>query len=145
VCGIVGGIGIGESHLEKALQEIAHRGPDANGIYSSANCEVMIGHVRLSIIDLNAAANQPMICQRTGNVIAFNGEIYNFRAVRKELEKNGWVFRTRSDTEVLLAAYGEWDTDCLKHLNGMFAFAIYDPARRRIFIARDRIGKKPLY
>lgn len=145
MCGIVGGIGIGKSCLEKALQKIAHRGPDANGIYISANYEVMIGHVRLSIIDLNAAANQPMICQRTGNVIAFNGEIYNFRAVRKVLEKNGWVFKTRSDTEVLLAAYGEWGADCLRHLNGMFAFAIYDPARRRIFIARDRIGKKPLY
>lgn len=145
MCGIVGGIALEQNRLEQALQKIAHRGPDAQGIYSSTDRRVLLGHVRLSIIDLNPAANQPMVCHRTGNVITFNGEIYNYRAVRRELEKNGWEFRTRSDTEVLLAAYGAWGTDCLKHLNGMFAFAIYDPTRGLLFLARDRIGKKPLY
>lgn len=145
MCGIVGGTALEQNLLEKALQQIAHRGPDAQGSYSSADGELRFGHVRLSIIDLNAASNQPMVCWRTGNVITFNGEIYNYRSVKQELEQIGWEFRTRSDTEVLLAAYGAWGTDCLKHLNGMFAFAIYDPARRQIFLARDRIGKKPLY
>lgn len=145
MCGIVGGIALTQSRLDKALQKIAHRGPDARGIYSGMDGEVLLGHVRLSIIDLNPIANQPMVCRRTGNVITLNGEIYNFRAVRRKLEKNGWEFRTSSDTEVLLAAYGEWGTDCLKHLNGMYAFAIYDPARQQVFLARDRIGKKPLY
>ena len=145
MCGIVGGIAIEQSRIGRALQKMAHRGPDAQGIWSCAEEDVVLGHVRLSIIDLTTTANQPMICRRTGNVITFNGEIYNFRSVRQKLEKSGWEFRTRSDTEVLLAAYGEWGADCLKHLNGMFAFAIYDPVRRQFFLARDRIGKKPLY
>lgn len=145
MCGIVGGIALEQGRLEKALQKIHHRGPDARGIHASARGEVLLGHVRLSILDLSSAANQPMVCRRTGNVITFNGEIYNFRAVRRELEKIGWQFRTRSDTEVLLAAYGAWGTDCLKQLNGMFAFVIHDAAQKRIFLARDRIGKKPLY
>ena len=104
-----------------------------------------MGHVRLAIIDLNEHANQPMICHKTGNILVFNGEIYNFRAIRQELEKLGWIFRTHSDTEVLLTAYNQWGTACLQHLNGMFAFALYDVAHKRIFLARDRVGKKPLY
>jgi asparagine synthase (glutamine-hydrolysing) len=122
-----------------------HRGPDASGIWIDGGGRVGFGHARLSIIDLDPAANQPMVCGKTGNVVSFNGEIYNYRAVRTELMRLGWQFRTRSDTEVLLAAYGEWGTACLQRLNGMFAFSIFDSHASTIFLARDRVGKKPLY
>ena len=145
MCGIAGGIGIDRSALTAALDAIGHRGPDARGTWFSGDGGVALGHVRLSIIDLDPRSNQPMVCPRTGNVLVFNGEIYNFQGIRRELEALGWEFRTRSDTEVILAAYGQWGAGCLGRFNGMFAFAIYEPALRRFFLARDRVGKKPLY
>jgi asparagine synthase (glutamine-hydrolysing) len=145
MCGIAGGTRILCENMQPALNVIRHRGPDAQGIWFDDDGRVGLGFVRLAIIDLAARANQPMVCPKTGNVLVFNGEIYNFRAVRQELSALGWEFRTTSDTEVLLAAYGEWQQDCLKRLNGMFAFALYDPRSRRIFLGRDRVGKKPLY
>ncbi|MEN8221292.1 MAG: asparagine synthase (glutamine-hydrolyzing) [Pseudomonadota bacterium] len=145
MCGIVGGTNVLPQYLESAIRKIHHRGPDASGLLFLNEGHVGMGHVRLAIIDLDDRAKQPMVCSRTGNVLTFNGEIYNYRAIRQTLVKLGWEFRTHSDTEVLLAAYGQWGMDCLKHFNGMFAFAIYDPSRKRIFLARDRVGKKPLY
>src|SRR5712691_3520373 len=144
MCGVVGGERVTRESVERALESIGHRGPDARGIWIE-DAGVGLGHARLAIIDLDSSANQPMVCPRTGSVISFNGEIYNFRALRGELERAGWSFRTRSDTEVLLAAYGEWGVKCLSRLNGMFALVIYDPRHRQILLARDRVGKKPIY
>lgn len=119
-----------------------HRGPDGAGVWTAPG--VGLGHRRLSIIDL-AGSPQPMHTADGRAVIVFNGEIYNFRELRKELADAGAVFRTDGDTEVILAAWQRWGPDCLKHLNGMFAFAIYDVAERTLFLARDRLGIKPLY
>lgn len=121
-----------------------HRGPDASGTWVSADDRVAFGHRRLSILDLSPGANQPMTGPG-GTVIAFNGEIYNFRDLRRELETLGRRFSTQSDTEVILAAYAEWGEACVQRFNGMWAFALYDPARRRLFLSRDRMGVKPLY
>lgn len=143
MCGILGST-VASPLLQGALQLLGHRGPDAQAIWCAPS-GVSLGHTRLSIIDLDASANQPMSCARTGNVIVFNGEIYNYRGLRHELEALGWVFRTRSDTEVLLASYGQWGTDCFERLQGMFGLAIFDQSTRRVVLARDRMGKKPLY
>ena len=145
MCGIAGGTQVTEAGMTAALGLLKHRGPDAQCAWHERGVEIAFGHTRLAIIDLNTAANQPMVCPRTGNVLVFNGEIYNFRVLRQELIGLGWEFRTRSDTEVLLAAYGQWGTDCLARCNGMFAFVLYDARGRRLFAARDRAGKKPLY
>ena len=130
------------ARLEGVLAGIAHRGPNATGRWRN-QCAAL-GHARLSILDLDERAGQPMHDAKTGNVIVFNGEIYNFRALRAELEKRGETFRTTGDTEVLLAMYHIHGQDCLKHLRGMFAFAIWDEARQELFMARDPLGKKPL-
>jgi asparagine synthase (glutamine-hydrolysing) len=106
---------------------------------------VGLGHRRLAILDLSPAGRQPMADVAGELQIVFNGEIYNFREVRGELEPRGHRFRSQTDTEVILAAYREWGTDCLSRLNGMFAFALYDAPRRQLFLARDRAGEKPLY
>jgi asparagine synthase (glutamine-hydrolysing) len=121
-----------------------HRGPDASVTWVSADGRIGFGHRRLSILDLSTDANQPMTGPG-GTVIVFNGEIYNFRALRTELEACGRRFATQSDTEVILAAYAEWGEGCVTRFNGMWAFALYDPARRRLFFSRDRMGMKPLY
>jgi asparagine synthase (glutamine-hydrolysing) len=121
----------------------AHRGPDARGVWSDGLCA--LGHRRLSIIDLSEAGRQPMSNARGDIQITFNGEIYNFQQLRRELEGLGHCFRTRTDTEVIIYAYEQWGTGCLAKLRGMFAFGIWDRRRRRIFLARDRVGKKPLF
>jgi asparagine synthase (glutamine-hydrolysing) len=121
-----------------------HRGPDASGVWTSADGRIGLGHRRLSILDLSPQANQPMTGD-DGVVIVFNGEIYNFRELRAELTAAGRTFRTQSDTEVILAAYAEWGERCVERMNGMWAFALYDPARRRVMFSRDRLGMKPLY
>jgi len=106
--------------------------------------EVGLGHRRLSIIDLTSAAHQPM-CNENGSIwIVYNGEIYNFQDLRERLEQDGHLFKSNSDTEVILHAYEEWDIECLRHFRGMFAFAIWDSNLQRLFLARDRLGKKPL-
>ncbi|HEU5239040.1 MAG TPA: asparagine synthase (glutamine-hydrolyzing) [Pyrinomonadaceae bacterium] len=122
-----------------------HRGPDDKGEWWAADGRVGFGHRRLAIIDLSAAGHQPMHFNVGDLSITFNGEIYNFEDLRAELADHGAVFRSRSDTEVILAAYREWGTDCLARLNGMFAFALYDAHREQLFIARDRAGEKPLF
>lgn len=124
---------------------LRHRGPDDAGEWWSADGRVGLGHRRLSIIDLSSAGHQPMK-DFTGELfIVFNGEIYNYSDLRLELKEKGHLFRSQSDTEVILAAYNEWGTDCLSHLNGMLAFALYDCRRRQLFLARDRAGEKPLF
>jgi asparagine synthase (glutamine-hydrolysing) len=122
---------------------IAHRGPDGQGVWVDGG--VGFGHRRLAIIDLSAGGRQPMATADGGVHITFNGEIYNFQELRRELEAKGHLFQSRSDTEVLLAAYREYGVDCLAKLRGMFAFALWDTARQRLFLARDRAGKKPLH
>jgi len=124
-------------------ERIAHRGPDGSRIVVRDH-RVGLAHRRLAIIDLSDAAAQPMRSP-SGAEIVYNGEIYNYIELRTELKALGVNFQTESDTEVLLAAYDEWGTACLEHLNGMFAFALYDPRRRMLFAARDRFGEKPFY
>jgi asparagine synthase (glutamine-hydrolysing) len=120
-----------------------HRGPDGSGVWTAAG--IGLGHRRLSIIDLSDAAAQPMLTPDGAVAISYNGEIYNFRELRAELEDRGHRFRTESDTEVILAAWRQWGPDCLSRLNGMFAFALYDQAQDSLFLARDRLGVKPLF
>jgi asparagine synthase (glutamine-hydrolysing) len=124
---------------------LAHRGPDAAGVWMSDDCRVGLAHRRLSIIDLSELGHQPM-ADATGDCrVVFNGEIYNYRELRGELEGRGERFRSASDTEVLLTAYRVWGLDCLTRLNGMFAFALWDRAARHLVLARDRAGEKPLF
>src|SRR5437870_4259524 len=125
----------------RALDTIAHRGPDAAGEWRER--DVFLGHRRLSIIDL-ATGDQPMESSDGRYVIVFNGEIYNFLELRDQLLGEGAVFRTRSDTEVILEGYRRWGTNVVKHLNGMFAFIIWDRLHSSAFGARDRVGIKPL-
>jgi asparagine synthase (glutamine-hydrolysing) len=131
------------ARVEAMTAILAHRGPDGGGIWTAPG--IGLGHRRLSIIDLSDAAAQPMLANDGQLAISYNGEIYNFREVRAELEAKGHRFRTESDTEVILAAWLQWGPDCLSRLNGMFAFALYDAARDALFVARDRLGVKPLF
>lgn len=127
----------------KAMTDVlAHRGPDGSGVWTASG--VGFGHRRLSIIDLSGGA-QPMLTPDDKVAITYNGEIYNFREVRAELLAKGHAFRTESDTEVILAAWKEWGPDCLPRLHGMFAFALHDAATDTLFLARDRLGVKPLH
>lgn len=122
-----------------------HRGPDSSGLWISKNASVGLAHRRLSIVDLSQAAHQPM-SNEDGNIwITFNGEIYNHASLRLELERLGHRYRSHSDTESILHAYEEWGLDAVHHLDGMFAFAIWDESRKQLWLARDRMGKKPLY
>lgn len=124
---------------------MSHRGPDDAGEWWSADGRVGLAHRRLSIIDLSPAGHQPMCDQSAALRIVFNGEIYNHGELRAQLIANGAIFRSNSDTEVILAAFRKWGPDCLSRLNGMFALAIYDAANQYIFMARDRAGEKPLF
>jgi asparagine synthase (glutamine-hydrolysing) len=148
MCGIAGFLtnnfdSLNEQHLVNMGNAIAHRGPDANGEYLDEH--IGLCHRRLSILDLSVAGNQPMYSDDRNAVIVFNGEIYNFLDIRKSLEDEGTTFKSGTDTEVIIKLYEKHGIDCLKHLNGMFAFALWDKVQRRLFIARDRLGKKPLY
>ncbi len=149
MCGIIGIASQnpvdGRGWLAIGRDAMRHRGPDDAGEWWSADGCVGLGHRRLSIIDLSSAGHQPMQDASGELRIVFNGEIYNFTDLRSELATMGHVFRSHSDTEVILAAYREWGTDCLAHLNGMFAFALFDGRTRQIFMARDRAGEKPLF
>jgi asparagine synthase (glutamine-hydrolysing) len=131
--------------LATGIAEMAHRGPDDSGIWWSDDGRVGLAHRRLAIVDLSPAGHQPMLDEARGLAITYNGEIYNFRELRAELEQKGYGFRSSSDTEVLLAAYDAWGTDCLARINGMFAFALHDARRGSLFLARDRAGEKPLF
>lgn len=149
MCGIFGVISarpVGERDwLQAAGQAIAHRGPDGEGTWWDATGRVGFGHRRLAIVDLSPLGAQPMQIDDGALTVVLNGEIYNHAALRVELEALGHRFRSHSDTEVLLAAYREWGEGALRRLNGMFAFALYDGARERVLLARDRAGEKPLF
>jgi asparagine synthase (glutamine-hydrolysing) len=128
----------------KAMSDVlAHRGPDGSGVWTAPG--IGLGHRRLAIIDLSEAAAQPMLSADGRLAISYNGEIYNFREVRAELEAKGHLFATESDTEVILAAWRQWGAGSLERLNGMFAFALYDAGEDMLFLARDRLGVKPLF
>ena len=149
MCGIVG---IGStapesdrSWLEKGRDSMTHRGPDDAGEWWSLDGRVGLAHRRLSIVDLSSLGNQPMHLPERGLAIVFNGEIYNHIALRENLTSLGYAFRSHCDTEVLLAAYAAWGESCLKRINGMFAFALYDEPEQKLFLARDRAGEKPLF
>ena len=147
MCGIVGlyNFPADPEILPRMLKSIAHRGPDADGVYASnaAPAKVALGHRRLSIIDLSAEANQPF--EKDGLVLVYNGEIYNYAALKRELEAEGVGFRTNSDTEVLLEAWRRWGLQGLKRLRGMFAFALFDERTGKLTLARDPFGIKPLF
>ena len=149
MCGIVGYISslptVDRSWLVKARDSMIHRGPDDAGIWWSDDGRVGLAHRRLAIVDLSQHAHQPMHHENFGLSVIFNGEIYNHKELRSVLEAKGHSFRSQSDTEVLLASYHEWGEACLNHLNGMFAFAIYNSLARTLFVARDRAGEKPLF
>src|SRR5271169_4050824 len=127
------------------LGAIGHRGPDDTGTYIDDECGIALGHNRLSIIDLSPGGHQPMVNPDNGDVLTFNGEIYNFRELRCHLEAKGYRFRSQSDTEVLLYAFAAWGSECVHHIRGMFAFAIWRPTKRALFLFRDPMGIKPLY
>jgi asparagine synthase (glutamine-hydrolysing) len=145
VCGILGivGLRIERDRMERMASTMRHRGPDAGGVLELDNGA--LAHRRLSIIDTGAAANQPFVDRHGRAALVFNGEIYNYRELRPQLESHGHIFRTNSDTEVLLASYLQWGEGCVARLNGMFAFAVWDYRNRSLFLARDRFGKKPLF
>ena len=148
MCGIVGALSgsvIEQATVERMRDRLAHRGPDHAGLWQSVDGRICLGHRRLAIIDLDARSNQPMRSHDGRFVVTFNGEIYNYRAIRKELEAEGVQFRTESDTEVLLEAFRHWGADLLDRLSGMFAFALWDTKSHRLFCARDRAGEKPFY
>jgi len=154
MCGIFGIIGLNArvpaGILERATLSLTHRGPDDGGtvtLQDSAREEIEIGlgNRRLAILDLSPHGHQPMRDPATGNVIVYNGEVYNFREIRTRLEREGTVFVSSSDTEVILKAYAHWGERCLDEFRGMFAFAIWDAQRHRLFAARDPMGIKPLY
>lgn len=144
MCGIAGIVGGHPDPAELApmLEAMRHRGPDDEGTWSDTHCA--LGHRRLAIIDLSPGGHQPMLDPTGRLAITFNGEIYNFQELRRQLEGLGHEFHTASDTEVILAAYRQWGADCLRRFQGMFAIALWDAEQRRLFLARDRVGKKPL-
>ncbi|MBT5549379.1 MAG: asparagine synthase (glutamine-hydrolyzing) [Nitrospina sp.] len=147
MCGISGVLSWSQPPDREVLKlmndSLAHRGPDAEGIYIDG--PLGLAHRRLSVIDLTIAANQPLVDITGKYCVVFNGEIYNFKALRHELETTGARFKTQSDTEVLLEAYKKWGHKCLDRFNGMFAFALWDGPQQQLFLARDRLGKKPLF
>ena len=147
MCGICGiysfkGEPVYSDLLERMTSALKHRGPDGAGRYVSGR--VALGHRRLSIIDIEGGA-QPITNEDESLHLIFNGEIYNFVELRDELEKKGHIFKTRSDTEVIIHGYEEWGLECVKRFNGIFAFALWDQTLGRLFLARDHLGVKPLY
>lgn len=148
MCGITGifnrnGAPVSPVILRRMADAIAHRGPDSEGFYTESF--IGFGHRRLAIIDLSAAGHQPMQTRDGQYVLTYNGEVYNYQELRIVLEAEGWQFHSRTDTEVVLAAYAVWGPECVQRFNGMFAFAIWDHSRQSLFLARDRYGIKPLY
>lgn len=148
MCGIVGvwqldGRAIDPIALERMRDVLVHRGPDDAGLWLEGS--VGLGHRRLAIIDLSEAGRMPMSSRDGAVQVVFNGEVYNFRALRSELEEEGHLFRSKTDSEVVLRAYEEWGVDCFDRFNGMFAIAIWDARERRMVLARDPAGQKPLY
>src|ERR1700727_2995955 len=159
MCGIAGAVGslslarsrdgsAGERVAEcvaKVSDALRHRGPDGSGTWCTERREVVFAHRRLAIIDLSEGGAQPMVDAATGCVITYNGEIYNFQELRRELESGGASFLSNSDTEVVLKAFVRWGLDAIPRLRGIFAMAIWDPRSRCVHLVRDQMGIKPLY
>src|SRR2546430_13198464 len=152
MCGITGAYSFGRSDsrittalLEGMSQRLAHRGPDQQGTYLTPDRRLGLGFRRLAIIDLSEAGHQPMANEDGSIRIVFNGEIYNHAEYRASLEAQGHVYRGRSDTETILHLYEEFGLECVHKLRGMFAIALWDQGRSRLWLVRDRIGIKPLY
>lgn len=156
MCGIAGIISkdlkpeLYRTSVQKMTDAIAHRGPDSQGIWNDDHC--FLGHRRLSIIDLSEAGNQPFFSQDGRYVMVYNGELYNYKEIKLELQRaqhgSGqlpYIFKTNTDTEVILASYLRWGTECLHRFNGMFAFALWDKLEQKLLIVRDRLGVKPIY
>ncbi len=148
MCGIVGILNLNDQPIDKNIlknmtDEVSHRGPDGDGYYINKN--IGFGHKRLSIIDLSDNGAQPMKSKDSRFILNYNGELYNFKDLRKDLEKRGYEFFTESDTEVVLRSWEEWGEKCVNKFNGMFAFAIWDNKNNELFLIRDRYGTKPLY
>ena len=148
MCGIAGiidfaGRAVDEGQIERLTESVRHRGPDDGGVHTTGS--IGLGNRRLAVIDLSQAGHQPM-CDASGDIwLTYNGEIYNFKELRRQLGDLGHQFSTGTDTEVILAAYREWGQDCVNYFAGMFAFALWDGATNTLFAARDRLGVKPLY
>lgn len=150
MCGIAGILDIDRNKIDimtmkRMLEAIAHRGPDGEGIWEKKEKGIIFGHRRLAILDLSERGIQPMHTKDRRYTIIYNGELYNFRELKKELIGYGYQFHSDTDTEVILCSYAKWGNECVKMFNGIFAFAIWDNARNRLFLARDRYGVKPLY
>lgn len=157
MCGICGKIDFNSKPIDRDLikrmcQKMVHRGPDDEGIFigprskaQSSKINVGLGHRRLSIIDLSEAGHQPMCNEDESVWIVYNGEIYNFLEIKERLEKKGHIFKSHTDTEVIIHAYEEWGYDCINHFRGMFAFGLWDDRKKRLYLARDRMGVKPLF
>ena len=146
MCGIAGILGTNWQfeNLEAMVKIQRHRGPDAADIYTNPQKNAGLGHNRLSVIDLSSAGKQPMADGSGNRRIVYNGEIYNYLELRRQLSGE-YDFRTQTDTEVILAAYEKWGENCLDKFNGMFAFVIWDEREQKAFAARDRFGVKPFY
>src|SRR5205085_112619 len=149
MCGIAGIISRKNNEesftlLQKATGSLSHRGPEQEGFWTNENGQVILGHRRLCIIDLSEAASQPMQYADRFTLV-YNGEIYNYLELKNELESKRHSFRSHSDTEVILAAYAEWGSDCLLRFDGAFALAIWDEIEQKLFAARDRFGEKPFF
>jgi asparagine synthase (glutamine-hydrolysing) len=150
MCGISGCLSVSKSVLnpkpvvDSMISSLKHRGPDGSGFYNANNDTLAFGHTRLSIFDLTEFGQQPMH-YRDRFTITFNGAIYNFLELQQELISKGYIFKSQSDTEVILAAFAEWGHDCVHRFNGMWAFAIWDDLEKKLFLSRDRFGVKPLY
>lgn len=149
MCGLLGQFTfrspVDQTAFRAANNSMAHRGPDAEAVVFLKDGQLALGHRRLAIIDLDARSNQPFHDPKSGRVLVYNGEIYNFRALRSQLEDSGYRFTTTSDTEVLLAAYDKFGPHCVTRFEGMFAFALFDPSEDTLVLARDHSGQKPLY
>lgn len=149
MCGIAGAISptpLARERLSRTIDLMRRRGPDGHGYWQgevTTGCSLSLLHTRLSIVDLDRRADQPF--ERDGCILTYNGEIYNFPELKKELEGLGQVFRTTGDTEVIVAAYRQWGRDCVKRFEGMWAFALFDQRDQTLFLSRDRFGEKPLY
>ncbi len=146
ICGVVSNNPLEEGGLvcvENMAGDLGHRGPDARGIWQ--NKRAALGHRRLAILDLSETGHQPMVCMNGRYVVVFNGEIYNFVELRRELSAKGYSFKTESDTEIIAASYDAWGKDCLNHFNGMWAFGLWNCQNESLVLARDRFGIKPLY
>src|SRR5262245_57924424 len=151
MCGIAGIFNYGTTPSDerpvacRMRDAMVHRGPDDFGLYQNPDKRVVLAHRRLSIVDLSDAGRQPMANEDLTVWVTFNGEIYNHQRHREPLIAKGHRFRSRADTEAIVHLYEEFGPDCVSRLDGMYAFAVWDESRRSLFLARDRLGKKPLY